>query len=151
MCRPPYGPCPHPGKLAFACLARSRQESLSHRMRRRVGGVEIRGCAGHCIRKRPPQVTHPAIEKGRKWGWRDGWDLQSLVFPGRIFPAHTQRLGAPQGAAPGHVHSASECPKDMAVGNRTCIHLEAAREKPAWQASSSQMLQQIEGCYIWGK
>lgn len=55
-----------------------------------------------------------------------GWDLQSLVFPGRIVPAHTQRLRAPQGAAPGHAHSDSECPKDMALGNRTCIHLEAA-------------------------
>lgn len=96
-------------------------------------------------RQRPPRSHTLPLRRAGSRGGGMGWDLQALVFPGRLFPAHTQRLGAPPraggGPAPAHSHSASERPKDRAVGNRTFIYPEAAREKPAWQAGSSQMLQ----------
>lgn len=64
-------------------------------------GVGTRDWPGHSNpNKAPRSHTIPPL---RSAGWRDlRWELQAPPFPGRTFPAHTQRLWALQRAAPGH-------------------------------------------------
>lgn len=94
-------PCILKKKLDFACLHPRRQETLSYRTTRKVVGVGTRDWPGHSNpNKAPRSHTIPPL---RSAGWRDlRWELQAPPFPGRTFPAHTQRLWALQRAAPGH-------------------------------------------------
>ena len=131
--RPPYGLYPHPETLGSACLDCRRQESLSPRTTRRAVGLEIRGCAGTAS-PRDPHVSHPpSIEKSRKCGVEAG--VGPSVSPcsqEEFFPAHTQRLWAPQRAAPGHVHSVSKRPKDVAAVEQNTYPPQSGKGGSGW-------------------